>query len=110
MAITYVGAWRAGMDAHFLWQDADWSSFTAKWSELSGEGLRLARITTFLDGGQRRGTGVWREGCGGKYLWARRGPAPMATISRSASIGTASSRNGKSWRRTVFSWSISPPM
>ena len=70
MAITYVGAWRAGMDAHFLWQDADWSSFTAKWNELSGEGLRLARITTFLDGGQRRWTGVWREGSGGHYLWA----------------------------------------
>src|SRR6516164_7781700 len=70
MAITYVGAWRASMDAHFLWQDADWNSFTAKWNELSGQGLRLERITTFLDGGQRRWTGVWREGSGGHYLWA----------------------------------------
>jgi hypothetical protein len=54
MAITYVGAWRAGMDAHFLWQNADWNSFTAKWNELSGQNLRLARITTFGDGAQRR--------------------------------------------------------
>ena len=70
MAITYVGAWRAGMDAHYLWQNADWNSFTAKWNELSGQNLRLARITTFGDGAQRRWTGVWREGSGGHYLWA----------------------------------------
>ena len=70
MATTYVGAWRAGMDAHFLWQNADWNSFAAKWNELSGQGLRLARITTFGDGGQRRWTGIWREGSGGHYLWA----------------------------------------
>ena len=82
MAITYVGAWRAGMDAHFLWQDADWSSFTAKWNELSGEGLRLARITTFLDGGQRRWTGVFGE------------KAPVATIYGPVSTGTASQKSG----------------
>ena len=72
MAITYVGAWRAGMDAHFLWQNADWNSFTAKWNELSGEGLRLARITTFLNGGQLRWTGVWREGLRRPLFMGRR--------------------------------------
>jgi len=70
MSISYVGAWRAGTDGHYLWQHADWASFQSKWSDLSGKGLRLTRITTFMDGDQRRWTGVWRAGTDGHYLWA----------------------------------------
>ena len=54
MANTFVGVWRAGDDAHYLWQGVDWSSFHAKWNELSGQGLRLTDVTTYVDGGQRK--------------------------------------------------------
>jgi Bacterial tandem repeat domain 1 len=70
VSISYAGAWRAGTDGHYLWAGVDWANFNAKWNELSGQGFRLSRITTFLDGGQRRYTGVWRAGSGGHYLWA----------------------------------------
>jgi len=70
MSNTYVGVWRAGTDGHYLWQGADWTSFQAKWNELSGQGLRLTDITTYLDGGQRKWAGVWRTGSDGHYLWA----------------------------------------
>ena len=70
MSITYLGAWRSGNDAHYFWQNVDWTSFQAKWNELSGQGLRLARITTFVDDGHRHWTGLWRAGTGGHYLWA----------------------------------------
>ncbi|HEY7200698.1 MAG TPA: hypothetical protein VIC57_10820 [Candidatus Dormibacteraeota bacterium] len=69
MDTTYIGAWRAGTDGHYLWQGADWNSFQAKWQELSGQGYRLTRITTFGSGGQRRWAGVWRAGSDGHYLW-----------------------------------------
>jgi hypothetical protein len=67
--MTYVGAWRAATDGHYLWEGADWNSFQAKWQQLAGEGLRLTRITTFGSGGQRRWSGVWRAGTDGHYLW-----------------------------------------
>jgi polyglycine hydrolase-like protein len=75
MSISYVGAWRAGADGHYLWQNADWASFQAKWNDLSAQGLRLSRITTFLSGDQRRWTGVWRAGSDAYYLLGRGGLA-----------------------------------
>jgi hypothetical protein len=70
MATSFIGAWRAGTDGHYLWQGVDWASFQAKWTELSGEGLRLSSITTTGDGAQRTWSGVWRAGSDGHYLWA----------------------------------------
>lgn len=69
MDTAYIGAWRAGTDGHYLWQGADWSSFQAKWQQLSGQGLRLTRLTTFGLGSERRWSGVWRAGTDGHYLW-----------------------------------------
>ena len=86
MDITYVGAWRAGTDGHFLWQNTDWAGFQAKWNELSGQGFRLARITTFLVGGQRRWTGSS----------GARGISVTRTIYGRASTGTASRPSGTS--------------
>jgi hypothetical protein len=69
MATSFIGAWRSGTDGHYLWQGSDWTHFQSKWNELSGQGLRLTDITTYVDGGQRLWAGVWRAGTDGHYLW-----------------------------------------
>jgi hypothetical protein len=70
MSTSFIGAWRAGTDGHYLWQGSDWTHFQSKWNELSGQGYRLTDITTYVDGGQRLWAGVWRAGTDGHYLWA----------------------------------------
>jgi hypothetical protein len=69
MATTFVGVWRAGNDAHYLWQGVHWTDFQAKWDELSGDGLRLTDVTTDVEGGQRKWAGIFRAGTDAHFLW-----------------------------------------
>jgi hypothetical protein len=73
---SFVGAYRAGQGAHGLWQ-SDWQSFVAKWNEWAGQGLRLARLSsfrvdtgvvTFGDATQRVFAGVFEPGTNGYAL------------------------------------------
>src|SRR3989475_768775 len=70
MGTTYIGAWRAGTDGHYLWQGAGWDGVEVKWKELSGKGLRLGGIDTYRSGNPRQWVGAWRAGTDGHYLWA----------------------------------------
>jgi Polyglycine hydrolase-like, structural repeat len=67
--VRYSGAWRAGTGGHYLWVNADWNNFVAKWRELAPQGLRLTVIDSHIINGQRRYAGVWRPGTDGYYLW-----------------------------------------
>ena len=66
---TYSGVWRQGTDAHYLWVNASWDSFVAKWQELAGQNLRLVDLKITREAGSDRFHGVWRQGTGGYYLW-----------------------------------------
>lgn len=66
---TYSGVWRGGTDAHYLWVNASWNSFVAKWQELAAKNLRLHDLKITREGGVERFHGVWRAGTGGHYLW-----------------------------------------
>ena len=68
MARAYSGVFRSGNAGHALWA-AEWSSFEAKWKELSGKGMRLASISASVDGGRTQFTGVYEAGSGGHALW-----------------------------------------
>ena len=65
----YSGVFRAGKDSHYLWAGASWSSFVAKWKELSKKNLRLIDIETYTVGGNRKWVGVFRAGKDSHYLW-----------------------------------------
>jgi hypothetical protein len=66
---TYTGVWRQGNDAHYLWVNASWASFQAKWQALAQQNLRLVDMKITREGGAERFHGVWRQGTGGYYLW-----------------------------------------
>lgn len=66
---TYTGVWRSGRDAHYLWVNASWSSFVAKWRELAGRNLRLQDFEITRFGNSHRYSGVWRSGSDPHYLW-----------------------------------------
>jgi hypothetical protein len=66
---TYTGVWRQGNDAHYLWVNASWNSFVAKWQQLAQQNLRLVDMKITREAGVERFHGVWRQGTGGYYLW-----------------------------------------
>jgi hypothetical protein len=71
MAYAYSGVWRGGSDPYYLWVNADWNNFQAKWQQLSAQNLRLVDLDTvgFGSGNQRLWSGVWRAGSDAHYLW-----------------------------------------
>lgn len=66
---TYSGVWRQGSDPYYLWVNASWNSFVAKWQELAPKNLRLVDLKITRTGADERFHGVWRGGTGGYYLW-----------------------------------------
>jgi hypothetical protein len=66
---TYTGVWRQGNDAYYLWVNASWNSFVAKWQQLAQQNLRLVDLKITRESGVERFHGVWRQGTGGHYLW-----------------------------------------
>ena len=66
----YIGVWRQGNDGNYLWSGVDWANFTAKWTELGKQNLRLVDIETYVENGKRLYIGVWRQGNDGHFLWA----------------------------------------
>lgn len=68
---TYTGVWRQGNDAHYLWVNASWNAFQAKWQQLAGQNLRLIDLKITREDGVERFHGVWRHGTGGYYLWVK---------------------------------------
>src|SRR5215217_438923 len=69
MAFAYSGVWRGGSEGHYLWANAGWDNFKAKWQELSGAGLRLVDVETYQGNGPRLWAGAWRAGTDAHYLW-----------------------------------------
>ncbi len=57
----YLGIWKPGTGAHYLWS-SDWNSFSAKCTELENQNLRLTDIEVFDEPEGRRFLGVWNEG------------------------------------------------
>jgi hypothetical protein len=48
----------------------DWDAFTAKWTELAAQNLRLVDVATWAEGDTIKWAGVWREGSDGYALWS----------------------------------------
>ncbi len=69
MPNAYTGIWRSGTGPHYLWANATWPSFKAKWQELSKQDMRLQDLEVHTIGRQVRYTGIWERGAGGHYLW-----------------------------------------
>ena len=67
--VTYSGVWRAGSDAYYLWANASWSNFNAKWQQLSAQNLRLVDLKSYRVGSNRLWAGAWRAGSDAHYLW-----------------------------------------
>ncbi|MFQ1700997.1 S8 family peptidase [Loktanella agnita] len=65
----YTGVWRAGNDKHYLWVNASWSNFLAKWKQLAPKGLRLTDFEISKRGSGYVYSGVWRQGNDPYYLW-----------------------------------------
>lgn len=76
---TYTGVWRQGNDAHYLWVNASWNSFNAKWQQLAGQNLRLVDLKITRENGVERFHGVWRQGTGGYYLWVNASQAAFVS-------------------------------
>ena len=76
---TYTGVWRQGNDGHYLWVNASWNSFTAKWQQLAGQNLRLVDLKITRENGVERFHGVWRQGTGGYYLWVNANQAAFVS-------------------------------
>jgi len=62
----WAGVWREGSDGYYLWVDADWAHFTAKWAQLASQNLRLVAVRSYND----LWAGAWRSGIDAYYLWA----------------------------------------
>ena len=70
MAYAYSGVWRSGSGPYYLWANADWNGFAAKWQALSQQNLRLVALDTYQGGGGvRLWSGVWEGGSDAHYLW-----------------------------------------
>jgi len=69
MALAYSGIWRSGSDPFFLWGNASWDGFRAKWEELSRNNLRLVDFDVTPVGNTHWWSGVWRSGNDGHFLW-----------------------------------------
>lgn len=76
---TYTGVWRQGNDPYYLWVNASWSSFVAKWQQLAQQNLRLVDLKITRENGSERFHGVWRQGTGGYYLWVNASQADFIT-------------------------------
>ena len=88
---TYTGVWRQGNDAHYLWVNASWTTFVAKWQQLAQQNLRLVDMKITRENGVERFHGVWRQGTGGHYLWVN-------------ATKQTSSPSGSNWRRRACGW------
>ncbi len=66
---NYSGVWLPGSGSYYLWANASWSSFKAKWEELAQKGLRLVDLEVHPSGNSNRYSGVWLPGSGSYYLW-----------------------------------------
>jgi len=86
MATAYSGVFRAGSGGHALWV-AQWPSFQAKWSELSGQGLRLTSLSTYVDGGQPFYAGTFGAGTDAHALWVGQWPSFQAKWSELSGQG-----------------------
>lgn len=71
---AHTGIYREGTGRHALWV-AEWSSFEAKWKQLSDDGLRLRSISVSVVDGVAQYSGVFREGRGGHALWVAEWPS-----------------------------------
>lgn len=69
MALAYSGVWRSGSDPYYLWGNASWEGFRAKWEELSRANLRLVDFDVTPVGNGHWWSGVWRSGNDAHYLW-----------------------------------------
>jgi hypothetical protein len=69
MPTAFSGVWQAGTGDHFLWADAPWDDFKARYDDLAGKNLRLVALDTYVQGGQRLWAGAWRPGNDDCYLW-----------------------------------------
>jgi murein DD-endopeptidase MepM/ murein hydrolase activator NlpD len=58
----YTGVWRAGTDGYALYAELTWTDFTAKWSSLAKQNLRLIDVSIYTKNGKRYYNGVWRAG------------------------------------------------
>jgi len=65
----FTGVWRAGKDRHYLWVNASWSNFVAKWQQLGSQNLRLTDFEISKAGNTYLYSGIWREGSDPYYLW-----------------------------------------
>jgi hypothetical protein len=68
MAGNFAGIWQTGSGRQDFAVDLSFDDFAARYQAVTADGatsgLRLASFRTYLDGGQRRWAGVWREGTG----------------------------------------------
>ena len=69
MGTLYAGVWRQGNDPYILWGGVDWTSFSAKWQQLSQQNLRLVDLKVYTGSGPTKFSGVWRAGSDAHYLW-----------------------------------------
>jgi CubicO group peptidase (beta-lactamase class C family) len=64
----FAGLFEAGSGGYYLWNVADWKSFTDKWTALAGENLRLVDFNTIEDAGTTWFIGTWVQGTDGYAL------------------------------------------
>jgi hypothetical protein len=66
----HTGVWRAKQGGYALWVNSSWPSFTQKWQEWAGQGLRLVDVNVRQFGNDTRYSGTWLPGTGAYGLWA----------------------------------------
>ncbi len=66
----HTGVWRTKPGGYALWVNSSWPSFTQKWQEWAGQGLRLVDVNVRQSGNETRYSGTWLPGTGGYGLWA----------------------------------------
>src|SRR5258708_2549943 len=59
---VFTGVFGRGDDAFQLWALPSWQELEAKWRQAGKQGLRLAALRTYLQGGRRFYAGAWRPG------------------------------------------------
>lgn len=66
--VLFTGVFARGDDSYLLWARPSWEEFQGKWLQAGKQGLRMAAVRTYLQGGRRFYAGAWRQGSGAEEL------------------------------------------
>ncbi|KAI9769876.1 MAG: hypothetical protein M1839_003573 [Geoglossum umbratile] len=66
---VFSGVWKPGTDSQVMYQSADWTNFTKKWTELENSGLLMQDYEVYINESNPVYFGLFQAGTGGHAAW-----------------------------------------